>query len=295
MMMSRTAFVCILTGLLPGLAAATPAASSPKLPAASSPKLPSAAPAPTSSAPRLSAAQIVERSIAARGGLSAWRSVQALSWSGKMDAGGGNQKQLKIPGMPPPKPVENPGAQAQLPFVLEMKRARKQRLEIRFNGQTAVQVYDGTQGWKVRPFLNRRDVEPYTSAELAAAADQADLDGPLVDYVAKGTQVELEGVERVEGRTAYRLRLTLKDNHVLHDWIDAQSLLEVKMEGTPRRLDGRVHPVNVLLRDYRSVNGLQIPHLMETVVDGVARTEKIQIEKVEVNPRLDEARFRKPG
>lgn len=287
MMMSRTAFVCVLTGLLPGMAAATPAATGPKPPAA--------APAPTASAPKLSAAEIVDRSIAARGGLSAWRSVQTLSWSGKMDAGGGNQKQLKIPGMPPPKPVQDPGAQAQLPFVLEMKRARKQRLEIQFNGQTALQVYDGTQGWKVRPFLNRHDVEPYTQAELASAADQAELDGPLVDYAAKGTRVELEGVDRVEGRAAYRLKLTLKDNHVLHDWVDAQSFLEVKIEGTPRRLDGRVHPVNVFLRDYRSVNGLRIPHLMETVVDGVARTEKIQIEKVEVNPRLDESRFSKPG
>jgi len=303
-MMSRTAF-CILTGLLPALAAATAATTTAKQPpaapaatkSATPPKsgAPAASAAPTANAPRLSAAEIVDRNIAARGGLSAWRSVQTLSWSGKMEAGGGNQKQLKIAGMPPPKPVQTAGVQAQLPFVLEMKRARKQRLEIQFNGQTAVQVYDGTQGWKLRPFLNRHDVEPYTKVELAAAAEQADLDGPLVDYAAKGTRVELEGIDRVEGHPAYRLKLTLKDNHVLHDWVDAQSFLEVKVEGMPRRLDGRVHPVNVFLRDYRSVNGLRIPHVMETVVDGVARTEKIQIDKVEVNPRLAETRFSKPS
>src|SRR5712675_2006250 len=36
----------------------------------------------------LSAAEIVDKNIAARGGLVAWRGVQTLSWSGKMDAGG---------------------------------------------------------------------------------------------------------------------------------------------------------------------------------------------------------------
>jgi hypothetical protein len=68
----------------------------------------------------------------------------------------------------------------------------------------------------------------------------------------------------------------------------------VKIDGTPRRLDGKEHAVEVFMRDYRPVNGLQIPHLLETTVQGVDRTEKILIEKVVVNPRLDESRFAKP-
>ena len=182
----------------------------------------------------------------------------------------------------------------QLPFTLEMKRGRLSRLEIEFNGQTAVQVYDGTQGWKLRPFLNRHDVEPFTADEPKVAANQADLDGALIDYAAKGTKVELAGVEKVEDNEAYKLKLTLKNGHVVHEWIDAESFLEVKVEGTPRKLDGKPHEVAVYLRDYKTVDGLKIPHLIETVVKGVQRTEKIEIEKVVVNPRLDEKRFAKP-
>ncbi len=246
---------------------------------------------------KLTAAEIVDKNIAARGGLQKWRAVQSLSWSGKLDAGGNNQRYLtvKVPGMPPPPPPSRePAAQVQLPFVFEMQRPRKSRLEIEFSGQTAVQVYDGTQGWKLRPFLNRHEVEPFTPAELEAAGTQAELDGALVDYAAKGTQVELEGVEPVEGRDAYKLKLTLKNQHVVHQWIDAQTFLDVKVEGTPRKLDGKPHAVAIFLRDYRTVNGLQIPHVLETVVQGVQRTEKIQIEEVVVNPRLDESRFAKP-
>ena len=246
-------------------------------------------------AAKLTAAEIVDRNTAARGGLAAWQAVKTLSWSGKMDAGGNNEPRFQAPGMPPPPPPSKVAAeQAQLPFTLEMQRGRKSRLEIIFNGQTAVQVYDGTQGWKLRPFLNRKDVEPYTAEELKIAASQADLDGVLTDYAAKGTKVELAGTDMVEGKEAYKLKLTLKSGEVRHEWIDATSFLEVKVEGTPRRLDKKVHAVAVYLRDYKAVNGLQIPHLIETVVEGVQRTEKIHIDKVAVNPPLAASRFTKP-
>lgn len=244
--------------------------------------------------PKLPADEIVSRSVAASGGLNAWRAVHTLSWTGKMEAGGNNQRALKIPGVPTPPPPKEPLPQVQLPFAMEMMRSHKQRLEVEFAGQTAVQVYDGTEGWKLRPFLNRHEVEPFTPAELEVARSQADIDGALVDYAAKGTKIALEDVEAVEGRDAYRLKLTLKNQHVVHVWVDAQSFLQVKVEGVPRRLDGKVHPVAIFLRDYRTVNGLQIPHLIETVVAGVRRTEKILIEKVVVNPRLTESRFARP-
>ncbi len=245
-------------------------------------------------APTLSATQVVEKNIAARGGAGAWRSVQTLSWSGKMQAGGNGQRYIKAPGVAPPVGAANTAPQLELPFVLEMKRGRKQRLELEFDGQTAVQVFDGARGWKVRPFLNRHEVEAFTAEETKAAAIQADLDGPLMDYAAKGTRIDLEGVETVEGREAYKLRLTFKDKTVIHDWVDAQSFLEVKIEGSPRRLDGRDRAVFVYPRDYRAVNGLRIAHVLETTVQGVERVEKITIEKVAVNPKLDDSRFTKP-
>jgi hypothetical protein len=253
-----------------------------------------AGPAPAATA-KMTAAEIVDRNVVARGGLAAWHAVQALSWSGKMDAGGNNQRYLKAPGLPEPPPAKDPEAQVQLPFTLEMQRGRKSRLEIVFNGQTAVQVFDGKQGWKLRPFLNRKDVEPFTTDEMKASANQSEFDGMLIDYASKGTRVELEGIENVEGNEAYKLKLTLSGGATVHDWVDAKSFLELKVEGTPRRLDGRLHAVSVYLRDYRAVGGLQIPHLIETAVQGVQRTEKIQLDKVTVNPKLDAARFAKPA
>jgi hypothetical protein len=260
----------------------------------------------TSARVNLSAAEIVNKNVSARGGLQAWRAVHALSMMGKMDAGGNNRPTLPIPGrrtgkqMPAPRPAE----QVQLPFIMELERPRKSRIELQFNGQTAVQVFDGAHGWKLRPFLNRREIEPFTPEEMKAAAMQADLDGFLIDYAAKGTKVDVVGMEKVENRDNYKLKLTLKNGESMHVWVDAQTFLETKIEGTPRRLDGAYHPVEIYFRDFRPVNGLMLPYLIETKVIDAAKirgskaaqsvTEKIVIEKVVLNPSLDQALFSKP-
>jgi hypothetical protein len=262
---------------------------------------------------KLTAAQVVDRNVAARGGLQAWRGVQTLQETGTMGAGGNDRttQPAEIPGAKRPgKSMPMPSSprlkeEAQLPFVLDLERPRKMRLELQFAGKTAVQVYDGENGWKLRPYLNRLEVEPYTEDEAKLAAMQSDLDGPLVDYAAKGTTVELAGMEKVEDRDTYNLKLTLKDGRTVHVWVDAQTFLEAKVEGQPRRLDGKIHPVEVYYRDYRAVNGLQIPFVLETHVlpaeTGAAGArephypaEKIAIVKVVVNPKLDASRFTKP-
>jgi outer membrane lipoprotein-sorting protein len=248
------------------------------------------------SAARLTATQIVDKNVAARGGLSAWRSLKTLEMKGKLDAGGNNRPTIPVPGvkkgvqMPPPRPME----QVQLPFLMDMERGHKQRIEIEFNGQTAIQVYNGKQGWKLRPFLNRHQVENFTPEELKTQSAEADLDGFLIDYSAKGEKVESEGVEQVEGHDAYKLKVTDNAGHSRHVWVDAATFLEVKIEGEPRRLDGKYHPVAVYLRDYRAVNGLMMPYLLETAVEGVKDREKIQIESIVANPKLDDSRFAMP-
>lgn len=257
----------------------------------------------------LSAAQIVDKHVAARGGLTAWRAVQTLSVNGKLEAGAGDSiarsKKLALEGVGASvKRAERAAAaadsakaaaeQVQLPFRLEMKRPRKSRLEIDFAGKTAVQVYDGQTGWKLRPFLNRDGVEPFTDDEAKSEAAKADLGGPLLDYAAKGTQVALEATEPVDGHPAYKLKLTMKNGDVQHVWIDAQSFLDVKVEGSPRRMDGKIHNVWVYQRDFRAVQGLMVPFLYETVVDGYPQKHRMMVESVNVNRALDDARFAKP-
>ncbi|MHB8721754.1 MAG: LolA-like protein [Steroidobacteraceae bacterium] len=261
-----------------------------------------------SAAAKLTAEQIVAKYAAARGGLAAWHAVQTMSWSGKMDVGTGDSTskstQFAQEAMVPktrrdiarrvPDKLETP-KQVQLPFVVDMKRPALSRVEIVFAGKTAVQVYDGKNGWKLRPYLNRNDVEPFTEDELKASVGGWDIDGPLLGAAARGTKVEVEAIEPVEGKEAYRLKLTPVTGNVQHIWIDAQSFLDVKVEGTPRRMDGKMHTVWIYQRDFRSEQGVMVPHVLETAVDGYPDTHKMVIEKVAVNPALNDTLFAKPS
>jgi outer membrane lipoprotein-sorting protein len=269
-----------------------------------------AAPGTSPTAPKLSAVEIVDKNVAARGGLQAWRAAQTMTITGKLGAGGNQRATLAVPVPGQPKGQgamlpHRPAEEAQLPFVMDLKRPDKVRFELEFNKQTAIQVFDGVQGWKLRPYLNRKEVEPFSPEEMKIASKQGQLDGLLIDYAAKGTRVDFDSIEKVEDRDAYKLKLTLKSGDVIHVWVDSKTFLEAKVEGQPRRLDGTYHPVEVYYRDYRPVNGLQIPFVLETRVLPVNKTatglrdtlvppEKIIIDKVTLNPKLDDSVFSKP-
>ena len=266
---------------LNAIAATEPKAAPPTTAAAAVPRAPAL--------PTLTAAQIVEKNVAARGGLATWKAVQTMSWKGKMGAGGTTYETVT----PKLRLEQKEREEMQLPFRLEFKRPLKSRLELDFNGQTAVQVYDGVSGWKLRPYLGRSNWDAYTAAELGQAALEPGIDGFLIDFAAKGARVDAAGTDNVEGHPAYKLKVTRKDGTVRNVWVDGGSFLDLKVDGEPRKLDGKPHAVAVYLRDYKRDQGLMIPHLQETVVNGVKKTEKITIDSVAVNPPLDDARFTK--
>jgi hypothetical protein len=262
---------------------------------------------PAGAQAKLTAAQVVEKNLAARGGAQAWRGVQTLSWSGKMDAGAGdsaersrrfvqNQGHLSPTGRVAHDSMagDKGDKQVQLPFKHVMKRPNKSRTEIEFAGKTAVQVYDGSNGWKLRPFLNRNDVEPFSTDEAKAEGEEPGIGGYLLDYAARGSKVDLDGTEKVEGHDAYKLKVTSKSGSVRYLWIDAQTFLDVKVSGTPRRMDGKMHNVYIYQREFREVQGVKVPFVFETAVEGYRDTHKAVLESVVVNPKLEDSLFTKP-
>jgi len=213
--------------------------------------------------------ELVARNVAARGGAEAWRAVSSLRFSGRMDVGQGMR----------------------VPYVLEQKRPNKMRLELVFDGQTAVQCVDGKAGWKLMPFLGRTTPTPMTEEELREAAESADLYPLLLDYAARGHVVELLGQVQVKGRDAFKLKVTLPGGAVRWVFLDAESGLEVKIEAV-RTIAGRTQSIRTFYHDWQSVEGILIPHRQETrVVDDEDEFHLLTVDTVFVNPPIDDARF----
>lgn len=215
--------------------------------------------------------EVLARYVAARGGLEKLRAVKTLRMSGTMTVG--------------------PGAEA--PFTLEMKRPNLRRLEFTLQGTMGVQAFDGKTAWMILPFPEAREPQVLSPEEAREAEEDSDIDGPLVDYRAKGHQVELVGKEKLAEGEAWKLKLTLKSGTVRHVFLDATSFLEVRGE-TRRSVRGRDLEGEAVFGDYKEVAGLVFPHTIEAGPKGSARKQKLVFDKIEVNVPLDDARFRMP-
>ena len=185
---------------------------------------------------------------------------------------------------------------ARLPFVLEMKRPNKTHFEIIAHSDKFLRVYDGARGWKVRPGADGLpDVQLFSLEEAKFAHDEFVIEGALIDHEAKRVAVSLEGLDQVEGRNTYRLSVKLPSGAARRIWIDAESYLDIKHErpfSNPR--DPRA-TVAVFYRDYRVVDGLQIPHRIETGMMLGNPASTLVIERVLVNPELPPRAFAKPA
>jgi hypothetical protein len=224
--------------------------------------------------PKLSVGQIVEKNVAARGGLEAWRKVQTMVWLGHLQSG---------------------TAAIAAPFVMQMKRPDKMRFEITVDNQKSIRAFDGRQGWKVRPpRTGGATLAPFSDEEVRFAKDAPGMDGPLIDHEAKGIGVELEGSDTVEGREAYRLAVKLPSGATRHLWIDAKTFLEIKYDRESRGA-GRTGTISVLYRDYRPISGLQIPMATETMGADGRVGDRMVIDRVLLNPPLDDSQFASPG
>jgi outer membrane lipoprotein-sorting protein len=215
---------------------------------------------------------IIAKSAAARGGLDKIKAVQSVRMTGRVEIG--------------------PGMEA--PFTLELKRPNHMRLEFIAQGMTGIQAYDGKSGWQVMPFNGSSNAEPMSPEDLKDAQEQADFDGPLLDYKAKGNQVELAGKEDVEGTPTYKLKITLKNGDVQYQYIDADAYLELK-ELSKRMIQGTERQVETTVGNYKEVQGLMFPFAIESGIQGGEHKQKIIVDKVELNVPVDDARFAMPA
>ena len=215
--------------------------------------------------------EIVARHVAARGGREALANVRTLRMMGHATAGPGRKAIVRR----------------------EIARPGRIRTEFEFQGMTGVFAWDGSVGWRVSPFDGSFEPEPLPAEDAAVAAEQADIEGPLVDWKAKGHVVELVGSEALPGGPAHALKVTLKSGGVRRVWVDAATGLVVRTEST-RRFRGREVKVEIVFGDYRETAGVAFARSIEAAVEGRPGRLRIVVESVEANPALDDSRFRMP-
>jgi hypothetical protein len=158
---------------------------------------------------------------------------------------------------------------------------------------TSINAYDGKTAWKIEPWNGKKDPEALGEEEMKSILEDADFDGPLVNYKQKGNKVEFIGMDRFEGTDTFKLKLTKPNGDVYIYYLDTDYYVPIKID-TKRIVRGAEREYETALGDYKEVAGWYLPYSFETNVKGSSDKQKVVFEKIEANVTIEDGRFSMP-
>ncbi len=221
-------------------------------------------------APHPSVDTIVARYLTARGGADRIRNTREIRLVGHMEFGQG------VNGVD----------------TIEMARPGRIRTIVHFAQGMLVQGYDGTTVWGINPGdSSAHVVDPGTAKNVIAGGD---MDGPLLDYKARGIQVSLIGLDTAQGRPAWALKVARPDSTVDTYYIDAASYGLTRWQGH-RVQDGVPVIYETYFRDYRRYGGMLFPCRLESHTLDRPGSQLIVVDSVAVDLPVSDDRFKMPA
>jgi hypothetical protein len=220
--------------------------------------------------PAQTADDIIARYVKTVGGMSKIAAVTTLRRTGKY--------------------VGNTGFEARV--TQENKRPQKVREDFLVQGMDGVTAWDGKTGWKIEPWDGKKDPTPLGEEEMTGILEDADFDGPLVNYRQKGNKVELVGSEPVEGTDTFKLKVTLAIGETQYYYMDKDYFVPIKID-TKRMVRGAEREYEMTLGDYNEVAGWYLPFSYEINTKGSQSKQKTTFERIEANVPVPDQRFDK--
>ncbi len=223
-------------------------------------------------APSPDVGEIVARYTAARGGLPAWRAVEAMEWTGTYSTFSTKQ-----------------------PFTLLRQRPHGFRFESSTLGGPFVFGQDAAGPWWIWPLAGEEGPQRPEPPYKALLARDALLEPPLLDWQAKGHKLRWLGAGDLDGQPTVDLELTLATGEVETWHLDPATHLEVAVDSTTWDFTQSQNSMRkrAFFSDFRAEGGLVLPHHIEQEYG--ARLAVMVIEKVALSPNVDAARFTMPA
>jgi len=208
--------------------------------------------------------EVIAKHIEAIGGKDNWKKVNSMKMEANVNAQG-----------------------MDVPVVIYQVNNKASKQEYTVMNMTGYSIITNEAGWNFNPFAGQTAPEPMTADELKAGQDGLDIQGEMLDYKEKGHTVEMMGKEDVDGTECFKLKLTRKGGRESIYLIDPKTYY-VNRAVSKMKVNGQDIEQTISMSNYTKLpEGILIPFTME---NGQAPAP-INIIKVEVNPKLDDAIF----
>jgi len=128
-----------------------------------------------------------------------------------------------------------------------------------------------------------------------------DFPDPLFNYKEKGYKLELLGKETLDGTETFKLKLTQKpliidgkeeENSSIY-YFDAENFVPLVIQSEIKSGPQKGMTSEAKMSDYQEVDGLYFPFSLTQGIKDQG-SQGITIDKIELNPKIDEAEFEFP-
>jgi hypothetical protein len=216
--------------------------------------------------------ELLQKNLEARGGADKVAAIHTLKSEGKLLFGG----------------------QIELALTQYQKAPDSVRTEASVQGLTAVQAWDGKEGWQISPFQGRKDPEKMSADDAKALADDAPIAGALIGARERGAKIDYLGTEDVDGTEAHKLKVTLKNGDVDYVFLDPDHVLEIRTIAQ-RSVRGTLVESVTDYGDYEEVGGVYFPFATTTQNKADGSRMQTTIDHAQANVALDDALFAFPA
>lgn len=221
------------------------------------------------SAQAQTADEVIQKYTAAMGGLDAFNAINTAKITGH----------VVIQGM-------------ELPLTSQIINGKAVRTDVNAMGQSIINCYKDGKGWKINPLAGASTATDMDAAELAEYKSQCKLANQLMDYKARGHQVEWQGQEDVEGVKCNKIKLTGKDDgKVTTYFISMADNMLIKVVSS-REMMGQTMDIETFFSDMKDINGLKFAMTRTQKMQGETFQE-IKYSTIELNVPVDEKVFDK--
>jgi predicted Zn-dependent peptidase len=148
------------------------------------------------------------------------------------------------------------------------------------------QVYNGTEGWVEGMGGASQELK---GADLEKMRDGAIL-FPELRYFGTGFQTTLEGIEAVDGRNAYRIKIIYPSGTIETEFFEISTGLKIRKTSVSEVQKQTIESITDYA-DYRDVSGTKFPYSIKQ--SGAGQVIEILFDKIEINGDLKPELFKK--
>jgi len=212
--------------------------------------------------------EIINKYIDARGGKDKLKAVQTVYMEGSRQMMG-NEITVKV----------------------VVVQGKLYRTDFELGGTSGYTIVTPTEGWTYFPMRSDK-ADPIPADRLKAMQGQLDVNGALFDYAAKGSKAELQGKETIDGKDAYKIKLTTSDGKDLTYYIDTKTNLLIQSKAmAPAMGNGAPQEVITNYGDYKEFDGILFPQTISNPGNGPT-AGSTTFDKIEVNKKVDDKLYK---